>query len=45
VSWFNGAVRMKDGLHVVTVAAVSPRPERVAWEAFQRYLTTRRLPI
>ena len=45
VSWYNGGVRMKDGLHVVTVAVVSPRPERAGWDRFRRYLESRRSPI
>ena len=45
VSWYNGAIRMKDGLHVVTVAVVSPRPERTGWDRFRRYLESRRAPL
>lgn len=38
VSWFNGVARLRDGPHVITVAALSRRAEPVALGQFRRYL-------
>jgi len=38
VSWFNGVARLRDGPHVITVAALSSREEPVALEQLRRYL-------
>jgi beta-lactamase class D len=38
VSWFNGVARLRDGPHVITVAALSHHQEPVALEQFRRYL-------
>jgi hypothetical protein len=38
VSWFNGAARLKDGTHVITVAALTSKPSPAALEQFRRYL-------
>jgi beta-lactamase class D len=37
VSWFNGAMRLRDGIHVVTVATLSPGDDDSARERFLRY--------
>lgn len=42
VSWFNGVARLKDGAHVITVAAVTPRRDSTAQDRFRRYLATPR---
>lgn len=42
VSWFNGAAQLKDGTHVITVAAMTRKPSSAALEQFRRYLTLKR---
>jgi beta-lactamase class D len=42
VSWFNGVARLKDGIHVITVAALTSRRDFSARERFLRYLSTPR---
>jgi len=42
VSWFNGAARLKDGTHVITVAVLTGKPSSAALERFRRYLGARR---
>lgn len=42
VSWFNGVARLRDGAHVITVAAVTPRHDSTAQDRFRRYLATPR---
>ncbi len=38
VSWFNGAARMRDGPHAITVAVITPRHDLVAQDRFRRYV-------
>jgi len=42
ISWFNGVARMRDGAHVITVAAITSRGEKAALERFRRYLASPR---
>ena len=42
VSWFNGAARLKDGTHVVTIVVLTPKPIPAALERFRRYLDSKR---
>ena len=42
VSWFNGVARLKDGIHVITVAALASRRDSSAQERFLRYLSAPR---
>ena len=38
ISWFNGAASLKDGTHVITVAALTSKPSQAALEQFRRHL-------
>ena len=38
VSWFNGAVRLKDGTHVITAAVLTGKPSQAALERFRHDL-------
>ena len=38
VSWFNGAAQLKDGTHVITLVALTTKPNSAALERFRRYL-------
>jgi beta-lactamase class D len=42
VDWFNGAVRMKDGQHVITVAVVGRAPAAAALDRLRAYLGGKR---
>jgi beta-lactamase class D len=42
VSWFNGVAQLKDGTHVITVAAVTTGRNSLAQERFLRYLSSSR---
>ncbi|MCI0410429.1 MAG: hypothetical protein L0191_18025, partial [Acidobacteria bacterium] len=42
VSWFNGAAQLKDGTHVITIVALTPKPSPSALERFRRYLDAKR---
>ena len=42
ISWFNGVARLRDGAHVITVAALTSRHEPAAPERFRRYISSPR---
>jgi beta-lactamase class D len=42
VSWFSGVVRLRDGTHVVTAAALTKQPDPVAVDLFRKYLAAPR---
>jgi len=42
ISWFNGVARLRDGAHVITVAALTPRRDSAALERFRLYLASPR---
>jgi beta-lactamase class D len=42
VSWFNGAANLKDGTHVITIAALTSKPAPLSLDRFRRYLDSKR---